>query len=97
MEAIELSHTLLRDAELIKTNFSTGSMRNMDLSEVPISVEQMNSTFGDASVILPDDIPRPAHWPDWELPVIGADGFKAEWRNWQADPEGYTPPPKPGD
>jgi len=54
-------------------------------------------TFGDASVILPEGMDRPAHWPDWEMPLDGPHAFHPEWRKWQADPERYVPPPSPVD
>jgi len=60
-----------------------------------ISANQVKSTFGDASVILPEGMDRPAHWPDWELPLSGDHAFDTEWEKWRADPDGYTPPPEP--
>jgi uncharacterized protein YjbI with pentapeptide repeats len=83
------------DTSLIATTLSSAAMRNVDYANVPISADQVNASFGDASVILPAGIDRPAHWPDWELPSGGEHAFLDEWRKWQADPEGYTPPPKP--
>jgi len=86
------SHTKLQGASLREA-----ALRDVDYSDVSISADQVNSAFGDASVILPDDVPYPDHWPDWELRSYGAHSFDTEWRKWQADPEGYTPPPKPED
>lgn len=72
--------------------FQGAALRGLSLASIPISPEQVKSTFGDASVTdLPDGMDRPAHWPDWEL----GDRFDKEWRKWQADPDTYTPPPKP--
>ncbi|MDZ7709275.1 MAG: hypothetical protein U5K36_03645 [Roseovarius sp.] len=64
---------------------------------VPFAQEQVNAMFGDASVILPEGVERPAHWPDWELLHFGEHGFDTQWRKWQDDPEGYVPPPAPAD
>ena len=60
-------------------------------------MEQVNSAFGDASVILPEGIDLPAHWPDWELPSHGDNAFDTQWRKWRDNPEGYVPPPAHAD
>jgi uncharacterized protein YjbI with pentapeptide repeats len=69
--------------------------RNVDWSKVGWVQEQINSLFGDASVILRTDRVRPGHWPVWELPFGGDHDFDSEWRKWQEDPAGYVPPPPP--
>ncbi len=81
------SHT-----SLDKVTFTSAALRDLDYSEVPISAEQVNSAFGDASVTLPEDITRPAHWPDWELDW---GTFHTEYPRWRANPAAYTPPPPP--
>lgn len=75
---------------------SSAPVRSVDYSNVPLSQEQINALFGDASVVLPKGRERPAHWPRWELPNHGKHNFDDEWRKWQADPEGYVPPDPPG-
>jgi uncharacterized protein YjbI with pentapeptide repeats len=80
---------------LIAATLRGAALREVDYSSVPISEAQVKSTFGDASVKLPEGIARPAHWPDWELPWEGECAFESEWQKWQADPEGYIPPKKP--
>ena len=67
----------------------------MDYSGVGFSRYQITSTFGDASVILPNGVtPQspdwPAHWPKFKL-----NEFDTEWRKWQASPATYTPPDPP--
>jgi hypothetical protein len=62
---------------------------------VPISEAQVKSTFGDASVKLPEGISRPTHWPDWKLPSVIEHAFHTEWQKWQANPDTYTPPKNP--
>lgn len=52
-------------------------------------------TFGDASVTLAGNSAKPEHWPTWELPSGGKHSFLDEWREWQSDPDNYTPPPPP--
>ncbi|KAA0909842.1 pentapeptide repeat-containing protein [Aquicoccus porphyridii] len=96
------SHTGLHDAKL-----QGAALRNVDYSSVGITQEQVDATFGDASVTLPKRITRPVHWPDWELPNrpihrIGWElppfdetTFYTQWRKWLSNPATYTPPPKP--
>ncbi|NYS23997.1 pentapeptide repeat-containing protein [Rhodobacteraceae bacterium 2376] len=71
------------------------ALRWVDYSSVPLSEEQVRSCFGDASVIRPEGIAKPDHWPDWELPDFEDHDFDTEWRNWQDNPDSYTPPPNP--
>lgn len=66
-------------------------------NEAAIQAEWLAATFGDASVILTEDMDRPAHWPGWELPSVGNTSFDTEWRKWQANPSQYVPPPSPTD
>jgi uncharacterized protein YjbI with pentapeptide repeats len=93
MESTNLSGAQMdSDTSLRFAIFQGAALRGVDYSDVGISADQVNSAFGDASVILPEEVDRPVHWPDWELkPEI----FDAEWRKWLSDPDGYTPPPKP--
>ncbi|GAW33270.1 secreted effector protein pipB2 [Roseovarius sp. A-2] len=65
--------------------------------ESAIPVDWLRNTFGDASVILTEGMDRPTHWPDWRLPSQGDHSFSTEWCKWQANPEGYVPPPAPAD
>ena len=84
------------DATLFEDTVLCGTaMRRVNATSIQISQEQINSTFGDASVILPDDIPRPAHWPDWTLPIHGRHAVQTEWRKWQDNPDGYPVPKNP--
>lgn len=66
-------------------------------NETAIPAEWLGATFGDASVILAEDMDRPAHWPKWELPSGGDNSFDTEWRKWQTNPLKYVPPPAPAD
>lgn len=52
------NRTSLKDAEL-----QNASWTHVELSMLAISQDQINSTFGDASVILPQGLTRPAHLP----------------------------------
>ena len=79
------------------TSFSTATLRGAALSEVDCSMidltqEQLDSTFGDGSVIWPETLTRPAHWPLGELRW---NDFHDELAKWRADPAGYVPPEPP--
>ncbi|MBT0957157.1 pentapeptide repeat-containing protein [Alphaproteobacteria bacterium KMM 3653] len=81
------SATDFRSADL------TGAfIEDVDLSEVTITQEQACSMFGDASVILPEGIKRPAHWPEWDMEW---DDLRDQWKIWTDDPTSYTPPENP--
>ncbi len=96
LEGANLSKVRMYGSEDLSTvHLDAAALRSADHTDVPASAEQINSMFGDASVTLPKDIQRPAHWPDWELPDYGTHDFHSEWREWQADPDGYVPLPKP--
>ena len=87
----------MEGADLARARMEGAVLKSVDLTEVPINADQLNSMFGDASVRLPEGIAKPDHWPDWDLPTGGDHDFSKEWRKWQADPAGYKPPPKPED
>ncbi|WP_104017055.1 pentapeptide repeat-containing protein [Roseovarius nitratireducens] len=59
--------------------------------------DNFSEMFGDASVTLPGGHgPEHGSWPDhWPRHALGPEEFNEEWRKWQADPEGYTPPDPP--
>ncbi len=75
--------------------FQGAAVREVDWSSVNLSQEQINALFGDASVTRPEDMEKPDHWPGWELPLSGENGFYTQWLLWQSDPDTYTPPPEP--
>lgn len=78
--------------------FSEASWRDVDLSMLALSQDQINSTFGDASVTLPKGLTRPAHWPVWRLhdhDPSGGPTFNSERNRWRSNPSTYTPPPPP--
>jgi uncharacterized protein YjbI with pentapeptide repeats len=96
MEGTNLWMARMDSATSLDTALLRGAaLRDLNCSGVRFSQAQVDETFGDASVILPEGVIRPAHWPDWELPSMGEHAFDTEWRMWRDDPDGYTPPPKP--
>ncbi|WJY20123.1 pentapeptide repeat-containing protein [Fontisubflavum oceani] len=89
----------LRDAKLPESPFlSLANLRGVAVNSVDKTIMARlrrfwQDFFADGSVsVSPED--RPAHWPVFEMDQIQ---FETEWRKWQADPEGYTPPDPPED
>lgn len=80
---------------LAGATFKNAAFKDLSLIECPIAQEQLGAAFGDTSVILPGCISAPYQWPKWELPYHGEHNFHDEWREWQSDPDNYTPPPPP--
>lgn len=86
------------ETDLSAATFHGAALRSIDFSQVEISQEQVNASFGDKSVILTDTLDWPDHWPEWELPEHHANGgptYNSELAKWRADPANYTPPPPP--
>lgn len=107
MEGADLSEARMEEADLSWARFSeatsfratslrSAALKGVDLSMLTLTQEQIDATFGDASVTpLPDGLARPPHWPVWDLPFLDDHNFYSEWRKWQADPDGYVPQPPP--
>ncbi|OOY10965.1 hypothetical protein BMG00_14550 [Thioclava marina] len=99
MEGADLRRARMdTSTSLSAATFQGAALRDVDYHDVELTADQISAAFGDASVILPEGVPRPAHWPEWELPIFTDDDpndFYTQWRKWQADPEAYVPPPPP--
>ena len=80
------AHTDLTEATL-----RSAAVRSVDYTNIPQIAGHLADMFGDGSVKLPTGVDWPAHWPKHAL----GNDFPAQWREWQADPEGYTPPDPP--
>lgn len=72
-------------------NFSGSACVRVDFTDSTITLEQLESMFGDASTKLPDGLTRPTHWPKEELSWTE---FDTAWRSWQAE-IGFQPPKNP--
>lgn len=95
MEAANLAKTrIISSTNLGSAVVNGAALWSKDYSKASLSQEQIDQMFGDGSVTLPEGLTRPAHWPDR---VLSWGTFRAEWRKWQADPEGYVPPPYPAE
>jgi uncharacterized protein YjbI with pentapeptide repeats len=80
-------NAVLMDAttSLTAARLRGAAVREVDLSNVPISPGQIQSLFGDGSVILPGgkgptDDGWPKHWPNKKLGFVA---FHESWREWQ--------------
>lgn len=91
-------------SQFSENRFSKPCFHNTDFSKFPISADQINLGFGDASVILPERLrPPPAHWLTWTPEYSSPDESKvtllSEWHRWRDTPEGEVfipaPPPTP--
>ncbi len=96
MEGASFRWARMEGANLREARMEGAAVQAVNWSDTTVSQTQVQSMFGDASVILPPGLSRPAHWPVWQLPSIGKNSFGGEWRKWRDDPAGYVPPPPAG-
>jgi len=97
LQGADLSGAQLDEkTSLDDASFQGARVRKVDWAAAYLSQAQADAMFGDASVVLPGDLTRPAHWPDadleWSLFDDGDNEFNREYRAWLADPASYTPP-----
>ena len=93
LESAYFSADLDETTILIYASFRGAAVRNVDETTIKLLRPVWADIFADGSVPMPlDDPDRPAHWPRQELET---EEFFKEWRKWQADPDGYTPPDPP--
>ncbi|WP_461308497.1 pentapeptide repeat-containing protein, partial [Albidovulum sp.] len=64
--------------------------KEADWRAARLTQAQIDVIFADATLLIPDGLTRPAHWPKRALT---SEEFGPEWRRWQADPEHYQPKP----
>jgi uncharacterized protein YjbI with pentapeptide repeats len=97
-----VKHIDLRGAYLVGVTFSEragldtvefrgSGIRNIDLSLLSLTQDQLDEMFGDSSVTVPKGRSRPTHWPPEDAKPLSETDFKAQWRAWQKsigfDPE----------
>ena len=92
MKGANLSKAGMEGANFTEATLEGAAVKFTTATPVAFDSDQIASIFADASVILPEGIASPAHWPE-----VALDGraFEKEWRKWQSDPERYRPPPAP--
>ena len=99
MEGADLRFARMEGADLNaarfseSTDFTAAVVQYAAVKSAPIlgeGVDQdlVNSLYGNGSVVLPEGITRPAHWPE---EVLGWSEFREKWREWQRA-QGYEPP-----
>ena len=100
LEGANLIGARLDRAILRRTRFDEGAdltnaktrqavVREMDLTRIEIDPGQIQSMFGDGSVILPSSVDRPEFWP---IVVLDWLEFREEWLTWMDNPDAYRPP-----
>ncbi len=88
LRSAQLDQTVLRSARLAgitsagRASFRRSLLKDVDLSDVPLSQSQIDQCFGDASVTPPNGCTRPSHWPNKVLPVFAKDGITEHWKKW---------------
>ncbi len=102
LERADLSAAMMYGADLSWAKIDGANFKNARLRGAALrgatpklatfSAEQLTSFFADGTVVLANDAKRP---PQWSNLMLFDDEFYEKWRKWQADPENYTPPPKP--
>jgi len=85
----------MEGADLRLASLQGAALSDVDHSSEDLSGDPIISAFGDASVALPEGMPRPIIGWIGGVPFEFSGMFDTEWRKWRADPEGYAPPPKP--
>ena len=80
MQNANLVNANLQHARHLTDAFLRGAaLKSIDFTNIPISQDQLELTFGDESVILPKSLDRPSHWPHEDLsPTL----FRHQWRAW---------------
>ena len=89
LEGLQMSE----DTYLIEATFRGAALRSVDETTMAQLKSVWEDIFADGSVSISSG-DRPDHWPTF---VMERNQFHTEWRKWQADPEGYTPPDPPED
>jgi uncharacterized protein YjbI with pentapeptide repeats len=79
--------------KLRNVTFHGAAFREIVLTNMEITQDQMNSAFADGSVTLPAWFERPGHWPTSALQDAGKHAFYKELEKWRGDPAKYNPPP----
>jgi hypothetical protein len=78
-------------------DFSKSAFQDVDLSKTNLTTEDLEYTFGDASVLLPDNVtPDHESWPTlWAKEVLDETAFKEEWFTFQEITRRKTPSSPP--
>lgn len=91
LNGAKLSDITLSGQQLSEVEAKGVALRIIDFRETPDVEALVTSAFGDASVILPENI-KPLikdKWPDQELED---NDYNSEWELFKQDPDAYVPP-----
>jgi uncharacterized protein YjbI with pentapeptide repeats len=95
LEGAALECAQAKGTTFYRSKIAMAYVKGCDLTLARMSQAQVDSIFGDASVILSANLIRPTHWPTWSLEEEGVDYFEEQLAEWRANPDNYTPPPPP--
>ncbi len=62
-----------------RADFQAAFWKEVTLLNVHLSQDQINASFGDGSVILPEGLERPAHWPKETVETVEYDEAYENW------------------
>ena len=94
IEGAALHEVVIDNATVLwVASFHGAAFRKINLVDIDITQDQVNSAFADGSVKLPEWFERPEHWPTRALQDAGKHSFDKELDKWRGDPANYTPPP----
>ncbi|MCP3881528.1 MAG: pentapeptide repeat-containing protein [Sulfitobacter sp.] len=80
----------------IAVSFDYVSLKDVNLAEFSLVPKELDTMFGDASVVLPQDVSAPSWWPKFRLPDEHDPNHPLttsnQYEKWVINPEGYLPP-----
>lgn len=75
--------------KLFPNQIREAGLKNVDLSDFALSQVDLEAVLGDASVVIPEELRRPWHWPSDDL---SWGHFQLEAETWRLNPDAYVPP-----
>ncbi|MGB0961054.1 MAG: pentapeptide repeat-containing protein, partial [Halocynthiibacter sp.] len=92
LQGVRIEGTKLQGANLMNAELDVDTLfrpefpiqlawKNIDISDIEVSKDHIQSTYGDASVTLPNGIARPSHWPKEKLSNKEFIDFFHKWRD----------------
>ena len=83
------SNKHLGSATFLHATTTRIGMNEIDLGNATLKQEQLEAMFGDTTVQIPQDLDRPAKWPNRDLEWAE---FDAEYARYLTNPDAYIPP-----
>ncbi|RPE71220.1 pentapeptide repeat protein [Pacificibacter maritimus] len=92
LEAADLGYASFNEKTDLRAVHATGAtLRSVNLKDVPNLGDLVTSAFGDATVMLPDDI-KPLVKDKWPTSALNYKEYLKEWALFKKDPDAYIPP-----